>query len=164
MKRRSETVKRVGRSNIEARRPSPRSLGYDADWERVAKQRRELDRYLCQACLERGLYTSATDVDHIIPLHVRIEWRLELSNTQVLCRTHHRRKTEQDKQLFGSSTALVLSTEQQTRRDAARRPQEPPRAPMGESFIRAHVLGPSRSPRALFREIGYRGGLKHEGT
>ncbi|WP_390620213.1 HNH endonuclease [Blastopirellula retiformator] len=160
MKRRSETVKRVGRSNIEVRRPSPRSLGYDADWERVAKHRRELDRYLCQTCLEQGLLTSATDVDHIIPLHVRIEWRLELGNTQVLCRTHHRRKTEQDKQLFGSSTASSLTAEQQTRRDTLRRLQEPPRGTGGESFIPGYAACTVAFPARAFPRNWVPGGRR----
>ena len=49
IKRRSETMKRVGRNIHAVRRGSPRDMGYDADWERIAKRRRELDHYLCQA-------------------------------------------------------------------------------------------------------------------
>ncbi len=127
LKRRSDSKRRVGRDIYEVRRGSSSAQGYDADWERIAKRRRQLDHYLCQECLKRGLSTSATDVDHIIPLHVRLDWRLELGNTQVLCRMHHRAKTEQDNELYGSSTEANVSVIQQTRRDAARRLQEPPR-------------------------------------
>ncbi|PQO28506.1 HNH endonuclease [Bremerella cremea] len=133
IKRRSETIKPVGRTIASIRHGSAQDRGYDADWERIAKWRRQLDHHLCQECLKRGLHTSAKDVDHIIPIHVRLDWRLEIGNTQVLCRTHHRAKTECDKGLFGSSTDTNPSAIQQTRRDAVRRLQEPPRGPRGGS-------------------------------
>ena len=157
MKRRCDIVQRVGRNIYEVRRGSSSSQGYDADWERIAKRRRQLDHYLCQECLKRGLLTSAKDVDHIIPLHVRLDWRLEIGNTQVLCRMHHRAKTEQDNQLFGSSTATKLSVIQQTRRDAARRLQEPPRGAGGGLEVPRVDTGTPVPPRAFSREFVPRG-------
>ena len=158
LKRRSDTRRLVGRNIYEVRRGSSSSQGYDAEWERIAKRRRQLDYYLCQECLKRGLSTSAKDVDHIIPLHVRIDWRLELGNTQVLCRMHHRAKTEHDNQLFGSSTEANVSAIQQTRRDAARRLQEPPRG-AGAGQIVTRVDYGTRAPRHVCaREFRTRGG------
>ncbi|MEW4451989.1 hypothetical protein AB1L30_04815 [Bremerella sp. JC817] len=40
LKRRSDTIRRIGRDIYEVRRGSSSSQGYDADWERVAKHRR----------------------------------------------------------------------------------------------------------------------------
>ncbi|MFA8018395.1 HNH endonuclease [Bremerella cremea] len=153
LKRRSDTIRRVGRDIYEVRRGSSSSQGYDADWERIAKRRRQLDHYLCQECLKRGLSTSAKDVDHIIPLHGRIDWRLELGNTQVLCRMHHRAKTEHGNQLFGSSTEANVSVIQQTRRDAARRLQEPPRGAGGGLKVPRCGTGPRAPMRISARDI-----------
>lgn len=153
LKRRSDSKRRVGRDIYEVRRGSSSSQGYDADWERIAKRRRQLDYYLCQECLKRGLATSAKDVDHIIPLHVRVDWRLELGNTQVLCRMHHRAKTEQDNELYGSSTEVNVSAIQQTRRDAARRLQEPPRGPGAGQIVTRVNMGTRAPMRTFARDI-----------
>lgn len=157
LKRRSDTKRRVGRNIYEVRRGSSSSQGYDADWERVAKRRRQLDYYLCQECLKRGHTTSAKDVDHIIPLHVRLDWRLEIGNTQVLCRMHHRAKTEHDNELFGSSTEVNVSVIQQTRRDAARRLQEPPRGAGGGLKVPWYGTGTRAPMRTFAREFRTRG-------
>jgi 5-methylcytosine-specific restriction protein A len=110
------------------RRGTPAQRGYDHDWKRVAEQRRELDAHLCQQCRQQDRFTPAKIVDHIIPLHVRPEWRLELGNTQVICITCHQRKTTRDTDLYGSSAAERLTTGQLEARAEAKRMPEPPRA------------------------------------
>lgn len=87
--------------------------GYDETWKRVAAQRREMDENLCQHCLKEGglaqameslaRSTHAQPVDHIVPLHVRPDWRLELSNLQTLCVSHNKKKSDIDTQMYGSA-------------------------------------------------------------
>jgi 5-methylcytosine-specific restriction protein A len=80
-------------------RGSSASRGYDSAWKRVRLQALRRDKYLCQHCLAVGRATVAVDVDHIIPLAVDPSRRLDLSNTQSLCRACHRIKSEQDKSI-----------------------------------------------------------------
>jgi 5-methylcytosine-specific restriction endonuclease McrA len=133
IKRRSELTTRIGRRQLDARRGTSADLGYDHHWQRVAKQRRSADNHLCQLCLAENRLTPSSDVDHIIPLHVRLDWRLEFDNTQVICRPHHRKKTSADARRYGSSTAESLSAEQHAARLLARQLVHAPRAyPRGE--------------------------------
>jgi 5-methylcytosine-specific restriction protein A len=90
----------LARKMIDERRGSTKERGYDADWRRVAAARRELDEWLCQHCLPERLVPSNI-VDHILPIHVRPDWRLEIDNTQVLCRDCHTKKTSQDNVKYG---------------------------------------------------------------
>ena len=108
-------------------RGSTTERGYDSDWERVAEHRRQLDCGLCQACLTEGLVTASSIVDHIIPLHVRADWRLEIGNTQVLCFDCHTVKTSEDMQRYGGRTRTNLSREQLENRLAAQRMTSAPR-------------------------------------
>lgn len=73
------------------------SRGYDSEWKRVRVLALKRDKYLCQHCLAAGFVTPAKDVDHIVPLNIAPERRLDLSNLQSLCRPCHRAKTELDK-------------------------------------------------------------------
>jgi 5-methylcytosine-specific restriction protein A len=125
-KRRSELSERR-RSGREVRRATPSQRGYDRDWTRVARQRREADSWLCRPCLAEGRITASNEVDHIIPIHVRPDWRLEFGNTQVICRCCHRRKTLEDSAHYGSSESLVVSEDQRFARDEAMRIEIPPR-------------------------------------
>jgi 5-methylcytosine-specific restriction protein A len=83
----------LARRFYDQRRGSTKDRGYDGDWKRVAEHRRELDGCLCQMCLDEGIVRASNLVDHIIPIHVRPDWRLEIGNTQVLCFDCHTRKT-----------------------------------------------------------------------
>jgi len=108
-------------------RGSTSQRGYDSTWERVAERRRHLDCGLCQTCLNEGLVTASQIVDHIIPLHVRPDWRLEINNTQVLCHPCHTRKTSDDVRRYGGRTRTNLSSAQLENRRAAMRLTSAPR-------------------------------------
>jgi len=109
------------------RRGTTKERGYDRDWERVAEQRRKLDCGLCQRCLHRELVVPSQIVDHIIPIHVRPDWRLEIGNTQVLCFDCHTTKTSEDTRRFGGRAQRMLTTEQTRNRCEAQQLMHAPR-------------------------------------
>jgi 5-methylcytosine-specific restriction endonuclease McrA len=115
------------RTASELHRGTPAQRGYDRDWKRVASARREADSWLCQPCLNEGRITASNEVDHIIPIHVRPEWRLEIGNTQVICRCCHRRKTLDDAARYGSSESREIAHNERCARDEALRMKIPPR-------------------------------------
>jgi len=108
-------------------RGSSAARGYDSDWERVAEQRRTLDCGLCQRCLERELVVPSQIVDHIIPIHIRPGWRLEIGNTQVLCFDCHTIKTSEDTQRYGGRARTNLTPEQTRNRFEAQQLVRAPR-------------------------------------
>ena len=77
-------------------RRSAAKRGYGRTWQRLRRMvlRREP---LCRKCkAEEGIYTAATDVDHIIPK--RDGGTDEMSNLQALCHSHHSQKTARETQ------------------------------------------------------------------
>lgn len=69
--------------------------GYGAMWRKLRAMVLERDRYLCRECLSKGLYVSATTVDHIIAkAHGGSD---DLSNLQSLCEQCHRMKTARER-------------------------------------------------------------------
>jgi 5-methylcytosine-specific restriction protein A len=85
----------------------------------VAQLRRDRDACLCQECLKHDRLTTSNIIDHIIPVHVRPDWRLALGNTQVLCSPHHQQKTMEDTRKYGSSTDTNLTADQMENRRRA---------------------------------------------
>jgi 5-methylcytosine-specific restriction enzyme A len=108
-------------------RGSAAHRGYDAAWGRVANARRRLDCHLCQECLKKDRVTMSSTVDHIIPIYVRTDWRLEIENTQVLCHRCHSVKTKEDIRRYGGRTQRSLSRAHIINREQAMRLIVPPR-------------------------------------
>jgi 5-methylcytosine-specific restriction protein A len=82
---------------VDSLRPSAARRGYDHNWRRIrlAQLRREP---LCRFCMERGVMTPATEVDHILALadggtHAA-------TNLRSACHSCHSRRTARD-QAFG---------------------------------------------------------------
>lgn len=72
----------------------PRSstqMGYGRDWRRFRLAYLD-DNPLCVRCEASGIVVPATIVDHIVPL-TQGGKRLDESNVQSLCKTHHDLKT-----------------------------------------------------------------------
>lgn len=78
------------------RRGNRHQRGYGKDWSRLRKVILHRDKYLCVPCKARGLNTSATEVDHIIPKAAGGDDAP--SNLQSICTDCHRSKTGRDGQ------------------------------------------------------------------
>lgn len=113
---------------LDKRRGLPAERGYDRAWKQIALARRRLDFYLCQDCLAHDMVVSSNLVDHIVPIHVRPDWRLEIDNTQVLCTACHGRKSGQDLVRFGGRGPVALNNLQRRNRAEVQRLAAPPRA------------------------------------
>jgi 5-methylcytosine-specific restriction enzyme A len=144
------------------RRGKPSQRGYDAAWQPVAKMRRYLDAGLCQRCKATGRLTRSVLVDHIIPIYVRPDWRLEIDNTQVLCTLCHGAKCGDDLRKYGGRMQRSLSASQRAERACAQQLEQPPRHDVGycplteggQFFGQGRIENPPVPRRALFREIG----------
>lgn len=90
-------------------RGGARARGYDSRWERVRLQH-AMDEPLCRHCAERGLVVGMDMVDHIIPISVAPDRRLDDSNLQSLCNACHAVKSHEDRKrwpgLAGRSWAV----------------------------------------------------------
>lgn len=121
----------------DGRRGTPAQRGYDAAWRKVAELRRELDAYLCQCCLnEHQRLTPANIVDHILPVHVRPDLRLDVENTQVLCPTCHQQKTALDIGQYGSATQRNRRPTDASARASVQGVARPRAGPGGGHFVR----------------------------
>ena len=84
-------------------RGTSRERGYSRRWEREAA-RFKVKHPLCgmrpnglpavmSRCVEQGIVTRATEVDHVVPHHGNQELFWDERNWQALCRRCHERKT-----------------------------------------------------------------------
>ena len=76
-------------------REQSQKRGYDWTWRALSKQVR-MEEPLCRHCLRDGRVTAATLVDHIVPLSLSPELRLDRGNLQALCSRCHSFKTQAD--------------------------------------------------------------------
>ena len=85
-----------GRCKDHQRKPwdhkkSRHERGYDNNWYKLRAEILTRDSNLCQACLKDGIYTPATQVDHIIP---KSEGGTnDRSNLQSICKKCHDTKS-----------------------------------------------------------------------
>lgn len=70
------------------------------EWQLLREQAMTRDLGLCQHCYKNKKITIATEVDHIVPIKVEWEYRLELGNLQSLCHRCHTIKTIDDKKKY----------------------------------------------------------------
>lgn len=69
-------------------RGSAASRGYDRTWQRL-RLVVLAEEPLCRFCQQRGELVEATVIDHIVPIAVRPELRLDRSNLRALCKPCH---------------------------------------------------------------------------
>ena len=63
----------------------------------------------CEDCLQEGIRNDEDiEVDHVIPIDVRPDLRLEITNLRSRCRRHHRLKTNADQQQYGNRFGKYL--------------------------------------------------------
>lgn len=76
------------------RNRSRHERGYGAAWVKLRKAVLNRDKRLCVPCSDRGVYTVATAVDHIIP---KSEGGTDdMNNLQSICKDCHSEKTAQE--------------------------------------------------------------------
>lgn len=75
------------RADLSEKKDSLKKRGFYQSrvWRRVRLLALQRDHYLCQACLRKKRFTTATEVHHIKPLEEYPELGLELSNLESLC-------------------------------------------------------------------------------
>jgi 5-methylcytosine-specific restriction protein A len=81
-------------------RGSARSRGYDSAWERVRLSHLKGEP-LCRRCWASGVIKPADVVDHIVPVKVDHDRRLDDTNLQSLCNSCHTIKTNEDRKRYG---------------------------------------------------------------
>ena len=79
----------------DARRLPSSQRGYDARW-RIVRDAQLFDFPLCALCRKKGRATSATCVDHLVPVLVNPDLIYDLDNLQSLCKPCHDRKTARE--------------------------------------------------------------------
>lgn len=73
-------------------RGSASARGYDRDWQRLRLVQLG-NEPLCRHCYARHILTPAVEVDHVVPINVAPDRRLDIDNLQSLCKDCHGRKT-----------------------------------------------------------------------
>lgn len=76
----------------EAKRGTPASRGYDAEWRRLRL------RFLASnpQCAALGCAVPAAEVDHILSVRTHPHLRLAWSNLRPFCKRHHSQRTARD--------------------------------------------------------------------
>jgi 5-methylcytosine-specific restriction protein A len=76
----------------EAQRNRAKGQTYDRDWRKL-RHAFLASNPLCVECQREGKIVPATEADHVIPVAKAPDRRLDETNLQALCATHHSRKT-----------------------------------------------------------------------
>jgi len=89
-----EAVKQKNRRYDEKLRNKKHDKFYHSKaWKSVRDMAMKQTGGLCVECLKLGMTVKADVVDHIIPLEKDYSLRLNLTNLQPLCHSHHNKKT-----------------------------------------------------------------------
>lgn len=68
--------------------------GYGSQWEKIRERALKRDGYLCQVCLDKGIFTQAQAVDHI---KAKTDGGTDdLDNLQSICNPCHEAKTVEE--------------------------------------------------------------------
>ena len=89
-------------STRNAKSPEHKAVYNNSRWAKASRTFRERNP-LCVHCLERGITTPATCVDHIIPHGYNWELFWDSNNWQSLCWSCHSKKTAKDNKGWGKS-------------------------------------------------------------
>jgi len=91
-------------------RRTPAERGYDALWRKL-REAHVADHPLCEDCLEEGVTNPEfLEVDHVIPIDVRPDLRLDPANLRSRSRKHHKLKADQDLKTYGSGANASRSS------------------------------------------------------
>ncbi|AQL56425.1 HNH endonuclease [Abyssicoccus albus] len=74
-----------------------RKIYQSGRWKKLRHQALVRDGFMCQKCLDIGIYNRAEVVDHIIELKDDISRAFDMDNLQSLCVKHHNEKTLEEK-------------------------------------------------------------------
>ena len=91
--------------------------GYDWQWVKFANAIRDERGGLCEDCLDEGGLPMAMQslidakqahaCDHVIPLHVRPDLKLNSGNIRIRCDRHHAIKTAEDVKRYGAADRSI---------------------------------------------------------
>ena len=105
------------------RRPNANRRGYDKEWAKVRNEFIDENPF-CNKC-----QAAAKMVDHIIPIYVRWDLRLDKSNLQSLCWSCHNVKTMEDLKNYGPPRWPSSVGVRRKRRRYQPAPAAPPKRP-----------------------------------
>lgn len=104
--RQARQPKRGSHSSGDQQRGHSRARGYDRTWERLRKMHLN-EHPFCAKCLP-AVARLGKIVDHIVPIAVDPSRRLDQTNLQTLCKTHHDRdKQREDKRAAKARRAAM---------------------------------------------------------
>lgn len=83
---------------------------HSTSWRRLSADLRRQSLWTCQCCGKTYDAKSFLVVDHIIPLKVNPNLKLDRKNLWVLCKKCHFWKTKLEQQIYGSSLIANLDT------------------------------------------------------
>jgi 5-methylcytosine-specific restriction protein A len=75
--------------------------GYTSKWSKESKYFLAMNPW-CAECLKKGIYTAATETDHIIPHKGNLKLFWDRNNWQPLCHSCHSKKTATEDGGFGN--------------------------------------------------------------
>ena len=90
-----EERRRRAKADLDKRRGGGAARGYDAAWQRLRLAFLAVNP-LCRMCQAKGQVTAASVVDHVVPIRLAPERRLDWSNLQSLCKPHHDRDKQRE--------------------------------------------------------------------